>query len=272
MKLEISGVSFSYGSRPALGDVTMSVGEGEVVSIVGPNGSGKTTLIKCINRILKPKGGAVLVEGRDVRKIKLRGLARLLAYLPQSAAHVFPSTVFDTVLLGRRPYVNWGISPGDKAIVSQMLSLMGLEAMAMRHFNELSGGEQQKVLLARALAQEPQVLLLDEPTSNLDLRHQLEVLDIVRSVVKEKKMSAIMAIHDLNLASRYADRVIMLNGGKILDIGDPVSVFTPENIAHVCGVEALVKNEGGIPYIVPIRPEKEAQRGGEETDEDYHHT
>ncbi len=260
MKLEIREVSFSYGSRPALDGVTMSVGEGEVVSIVGPNGSGKTTLIKCINRILKPKGGTVLAEGRDVRKIKLRGLARFLAYLPQSAAHVFPSTVFDTVLLGRRPYVNWGISPRDRAIVSQTLSLMGLEAMALRHFNELSGGEKQKVLLARALAQEPQVLLLDEPTSNLDLRHQFEVLDIVRSVVKEKRMSAIMAIHDLNLASRYADRVVMLNGGKILDAGDPVSVFTPENIAHVYGVEALVKNENGIPYIVPMRPKKEAKR------------
>ena len=261
MKLEIKGVSFSYGSRPALGDVTMSVGEGEVVSIVGPNGSGKTTLIKCINRILKPQGGAVLVEGRDVRETKLRGLARLLAYVPQSAAHVFPSTVFDTVLLGRRPYVNWGISPRDKAIVSQTLSLMGLEALAMRHFSELSGGEQQKVLLARALAQEPQVLLLDEPTSNLDLRHQLEVLGIVRSVVREKRMSAIMAIHDLNLASRYADRVVMLNGGNIIDAGDPVSVFTPENIAHVYGVEAVVKSEGGRPYIVPISPEIEVKEG-----------
>jgi len=254
MKLKIEGVSFSYGSRTALARVTMSVEEGEIVSLVGPNGSGKTTLIKCINRILKPKRGTVLVEKRDVGKVKLRELAELLGYVPQSAGHVFPSTVFDTVLLGRRPYVNWGISPRDKEVVSQMLSLMGLEEMALRQFNELSGGERQKVLIARALAQEPQILLLDEPTSNLDLRHQLEVLGIVRSIVKEKGIAAVMAIHDLNLAARFSDKLIFLDNGKIHDVGEPAKVLTQENIKSVYGVEAVISEDSGIPHIIPIAP------------------
>ncbi len=254
MKLEIKGVSFSYGSRPALDDVTVSIGEGEIVALVGPNGSGKTTLIKCINRILKPRKGVVLVDGRDAERIKRRDLARLLSYVPQSAAYVFPSTVFDTVLLGRRPYVNWGISPRDKEVVYRVLSLMGLESFASRDFNELSGGERQKVLIARALAQEPQVLLLDEPTSNLDLRHQLEVLNILRSVVKGKGMAAIMAMHDLNLAARFSDRMIFLREGKIWDVAEPEEAITSENIRVVYGVEAVISKDLGHPHIVPIKP------------------
>jgi len=257
MKLEIKGISFSYGSRPALDGVTFSVGEGEIVGLVGPNGSGKTTLIRCIDRILKPKTGVILVDGKEVGKMKQGELSRLLAYVPQSTASAFPSTVFDTVLLGRKPYVNWGLSHRDRKVVSQVLSLMGLEDLALRHLDELSGGERQKVFIARALAQEPEVLLLDEPTSNLDLRHQLEVMGLIRNLVKERGISAIMAVHHLNLASRYADRVVMLNGGKIFAAGDPTSVFTTENIRYVYGVESLVEKHAGKPYIVAIRPEEE---------------
>ncbi|MCK4731953.1 MAG: ABC transporter ATP-binding protein, partial [Methanophagales archaeon] len=134
------------------------------------------------------------------------------------------------------------------------LQMLNIEELAMRDINELSGGQQQKVFIARALTQEPEVLLLDEPTSNLDIRHQLEVMDIIKNIVREKQISAIMAIHDLNLASRYADRIIMMNSGEIFSAGDPVSVLTPESIKRVYGVEAKVNNNSGRPYIVPIRP------------------
>ena len=254
MKIEVKDITFSYNSRPVLEGVTLKAAGGNVSSLVGPNGSGKTTLIKCINRILKPRLGTVLVEKKDVGKVKLRELAKLLGYVPQSASHVFPSTVFDAVLLGRRPYVNWGVSPRDKEVVSCMLSLMGLEEMALRQFNQLSGGERQKVLIARALAQEPQVLLLDEPTSNLDLRHQLEVLGIVRSIVDERGIAAIMAIHDLNLASRFSDQLIFLDKGRIYDAGEPAQVLTQENIRNVYGVEAIVSKNSGYPHIIPIAP------------------
>ena len=256
MKLEIRGVSFSYNSIPALEDITMNVTQRMVVSIVGPNGSGKTTLLRCINKILKPKKGVVLIEEKDTREIKLRELAKLIGYVPQTTASSFSTTVFDTVLLGRRPYVNWGVSPRDKTIVSNVISLMGLEDLALRRLNELSGGERQKVIIARALAQEPQVLLLDEPTSDLDIKHQLEVLGIIRSIVKEKGIAAVIAIHDLNLASRFSDKIVLLHKGRIYDVGEPAKVLTQENIRTVYGVDVEINNDSGIPYIVPVRPVK----------------
>ena len=252
MKLEIKGVSFGYGSMPALEDVTMSLGDGEIVSLVGPNGSGKTTLLKCINMILKFQKGTVLVEEKDISKLKLKELAKLLSYVPQSAGRSFPSTVFEIVLIGRKPYVDWSVSSRDKEIVSNILSLMGLKEMALRQSNELSGGEYQKVLIARALAQEPQVLLLDEPTSNLDLKHQLDVLNLITSIVKEKNIAAVMAMHDLNLASRFSDKMIFLNGGKIYDAGKPETVLTERNIRKVYGVEAIVNENAGYRHIIPI--------------------
>lgn len=261
MKLEIKGVGFSYGSGPALENVIMSVEEGEVVSIVGPNGSGKSTLLKCIDKILKPKG-TIMVDGADTGKVKLKELAKLLGYVPQSVAHSFPSTVFDTVLLGRKPYIGQSVSSRDLEIVSNILSLMGLKDMVLRQVNELSGGERQKVLMARALAQEPQVLLLDEPTSNLDMRHQLEVLGLVRSLVKKKKMAAVMAIHDLNLAAKYSNQIIFLEKGKIYGAGKPAEVFTRENIKKIYGVEVDIINNSENLHIVPIAPVDDGARIG----------
>lgn len=252
MKLEIKGVSFGYGSMPALEEVTMSLGDGEIVSLVGPNGSGKTTLLKCINMILKFQKGTVLVEEKDISKLKLKELAKLLSYVPQSAGRSFPSTVFEIVLIGRKPYVDWSVSSRDKEIVSNILSLMGLKEMALRQSNELSGGEYQKVLIARALAQEPQVLLLDEPTSNLDLKHQLDVLNLITSIVKKKNIAAVMAMHDLNLASRFSNKMIFLNGGKIYDAGKPEKVLTERNIRKVYGVEAIVNKNAGYFHVTPI--------------------
>jgi iron complex transport system ATP-binding protein len=156
--------------------------------------------------------------------------------------------------MGRRPHLGWRSSERDIEKVEEALKLLGIEDFALRDFSEISGGEQQRVLLARTLAQEADILLLDEPTSNLDVRHQLEVMEIIRTLVMKKGLSAIMAIHDLNLASRYADRVIMMKKGRIFAVGDPVSVFTPQNIAHTYGVESSVKNDNGDLYIVPIRP------------------
>jgi len=252
MKLEIKGACFSYGSRPVLENVTMSIKEGEVVSIVGPNGSGKSTLLKCINRILKPEG-AILVNGKDLVGVKSKELAKLLGYVPQSINHSFPATVFDTVLLGRKPYVSWSVSSEDTEIVSNIISLMGLKDMALRQSNELSGGERQKVFMARALAQEPDVLLLDEPTSNLDMRHQLEVLEIIKSMAKTKKIAAVIAIHDLNLAAQFSDRLIFLENGNIYNAGTPAEVITVENIRRIYGVEVDIvnKNSRNI-HIIPI--------------------
>jgi iron complex transport system ATP-binding protein len=254
MKLEVGDVYFSYDSRPILSEITFKVAEAKVVSIIGPNGSGKTTLLKCIDRMLKPKRGAILVEEKDVSKLGSKEIAKVLSYVPQSAANVFPCTVFDAVLIGRRPHLSWGVGEKERKVVAQMLKLMGLDQMAMRNFNELSSGERQKVLLARALAQEPKVLLLDEPTSNLDLRRQLEVLGLLTNVVEERGIALVMAMHDLNLASQFSHQIIALREGKIYAAGEPESVLTAENIRLVYGVEAMVESNSGRPHIIPLRP------------------
>ena len=262
MKLKVEGVEFSYASVPILKDVCMELAESEMLGIVGPNGAGKSTLIRCIDRILKPQRGSILLDERDIKEMRLMELAKKMGYIPQSGHHSFPATVFDVVLLGRRPHLGWRASERDTEKVLEVLQMLNIEDLAMRDINELSGGQQQKVFIARALAQEPDVFLLDEPTSNLDIRHQLEVMDIIKNIVRKEGISAIMAIHDLNLASRYADRIIMMNSGKIFAAGNPDSVLTPDNIKQVYGVEAEVNNNNGRPYIVPIRPVAGGENSG----------
>jgi iron complex transport system ATP-binding protein len=260
MKLKLKNVEFSYASTPILEDICMELAPAEVLGIVGPNGAGKSTLLRCINRILKPRRGSILLDEREIKELSLVEIARRMGYVPQTTTRVFPATVFDTVLMGRRPHLGWRSSEQDMEKVLEALKLLEIADFALRDFNELSGGQQQKVLIARALAQEADILLLDEPTSNLDIRHQLEAMDIITKLVKEKGISAIMAIHDLNLGSRYSDRIIMLNGGSIVDAGNPSSVLNPENIEQVYGVEAVVNENNGRPYIIPIRPIR--QNGG----------
>ena len=254
VKLKIKDVEFSYASVPILKDVCIELATSEMLGVVGPNGAGKSTLLRCIDRILKPQRGSILLDEREIKEMSRMELAKKMGYIPQSSAQVFPATVFDTVLMGRRPHIGWRSNEKDMKKVLETLQMLNIKSFAMRDINELSGGQQQKVFIARALTQEPDVLLLDEPTSNLDIKHQLEVMDIIKNIVREKGIAAIMAIHDLNLASRYADRIVMMNGGEIFDAGDAAAVLTPENIKHVYDVEVEVPNHGGRPYIVPIRP------------------
>ena len=260
MKLRVWGVEFWYPARPVLRGVSLEAGEGEALGLVGPNGSGKTTLLRCINRVLSPQAGTVLIAGDDLGGLGTRALARRVGYVPQAVPPGFPTTVFEAVLLGRRPYVTWGITPRDQEVVAEVLALLGLEEFCARDFNTLSGGERQKVLIARALAQEPEVLLLDEPTSNLDLRHQLEVLEMVRDVVRKQEMAAVISIHDLNLAARFCDRLVVLHRGRIHAAGEPREVLTPEIVREVYGVEAVVRLEAGVPHVIPLAPRGRERR------------
>ncbi|OPY50231.1 MAG: Cobalamin import ATP-binding protein BtuD [Methanosaeta sp. PtaU1.Bin060] len=255
MKLVVKDLQFGYNSRTILNGISLELRPKEMLGVIGPNGSGKSTLIQCIDGLLRPKTGSILLDGKDLKSISRRELARRVGYVPQTTSRsFFPSTVIDTVLMGRRPHLGWRSSNQDVKNVIQVLRLMGIEDLAMRDINELSGGQQQKVLIARALAQDPAVLLLDEPTSNLDIKHQLEVVEIIREKVMEKSISAIMAVHDLNLAAKYTDRIIMMKDGKVFVSGTPESVMTPENIRTVYGVVAeVIKNNGNSPHIVPVR-------------------
>jgi len=253
VKLKIRGLVFNYASIPVLNDVTLELGESEVLVCVGPNGAGKTTLLRCIDGLLKPERGSIFLDGKEIKEMTMMEIARRVGYVPQSASRAFPTTVFNTVLIGRRPHIRWRGSERDIKAVVEVLKLMGIENLAMRDVNELSGGQLQKVLIARVLAQEADILLMDEPTSNLDIKHQFEVMDIIKDIVRSRGISVIMAIHDLNLAARYADRIIIMNNGKIFDAGDATKVLTPKNIKRVYDVSAEVVYIHNMPVIVPIK-------------------
>ena len=254
MMLEIRNIHFEYGNRSVLEDMNLSVGEGEVLSLAGPNGSGKTTLLRCIGGILRPRCGNILLDGVDIGKMNRRELARRLSYVPQNTTLPLPLTVFDTVLLGRIPHMKWKITDRDKDKAYEILQSMKLEALAFCLLNEISGGERQKVFIARAISQEPQVMILDEPTSNLDLRCQLEVLNLISNLAKERGICVVMAMHDLNLAARYSTRMAMMKDGRIHAAGTPDSLFDRDILREVYGVEAEVRNDSACPYVVPIAP------------------
>ena len=184
--LSVEDLSFAYRNHPVLSGVSFDVDAGEIVGLVGPNGCGKTTLIKCVDGMLRPMEGRVMLAGQDLGKMHRREVAREMAYVPQSAGNQTASTVFETVLMGRRPYLNWTVSPEDEERVITALDLLGLEGLAFRKVAELSGGERQRVMIARALVQETGVVLLDEPTSNLDIRHQMAVMEVLSRLAEER--------------------------------------------------------------------------------------
>ena len=253
MTLKINNLSFSYGPIQILKNVDLRVELGEMLSIVGPNGSGKSTLLKCINRILKTKINSILIDDQDTSKLDLKALSKLMGFVPQSSASAFPFTVFDVVMMGRKPYIHWSIGERDNEIVAHIMDFLGISHLAMRYFTELSGGEQQKVIIARALAQEPQLLLLDEPTSSLDIKHQLEILCMLKGLAQSKERSVIVSMHDLNLASRFSDRMLMLKRGTIYALGSPEEVLTEKNIEAVYGIKAAVSTSViGKPQVTPI--------------------
>jgi len=253
LKMNVNNLSFNYAGVPILNDVEFNVGLGELVAIVGPNGSGKSTLLKCINRILKPKQNSVLINGVDSGRLSVKELSMMMGYVPQTSVSAFPFTVFDVVMMGRKPYIHWSIGERDSEIVALMLDFLGIGHLALRHFSELSGGEQQKVIIARALAQQPEILLLDEPTSSLDIRHQLEILCILRGLAQSGGRSVVVTLHDLNLASRFSDRIILLKKGCVFAIGSPKEVITSQNIKTVYGICADVSaSVMGRPVVTPL--------------------
>jgi iron complex transport system ATP-binding protein len=248
MIVSVDNIYFSYNSKDVLKNLKFEVNRGEVVSILGVNGAGKSTLLKCINRMLKPKRGTILVDNFNLNKLNSEEIAKKMAYVSQSV-HSNYITVFDAVLLGRKPHIKWEVSKKDIEITGNILKLMNLEEDALRYTRELSGGELQKVALARALVQEPQILLLDEPTNNLDLKNQMEVMRIIRNISKSQNIASIVVMHDLNLTLRFADKFIMLKDGMIYSKGDS-SIINSENINEVYNVNAYVDNYNGIPIVV----------------------
>ena len=249
-EIKIDGLTFSYSSTPVLKDITLDLTGPKFVSILGPNGVGKSTLIHCINKILSPTGGTVMLDGKDVKDITIKEMAKQVGYVPYSANDTFPLTVVDTVLMGRHPHSKWGSLDKDLDIVYDTLKMLGISHLAMRNFNELSAGQHQKVMLARGLVQEPKVLLLDEPTSNLDIRHQLDVTKMLKRLSEEKGILVIMISHDISIAAKFSDEIIMLRDGAIYAAGTPNEVITEPNLEAVYGVKSRIVDDDGRPRVI----------------------
>ena len=207
-------------------------------------------MIHCINKILEPTGGKVFLDDVETTEYSLKDMAKRISYVPYSSSDTFPLTVVDTVLLGRHPHAGWKTTDEDLRKVYEVLERLEISDLAMRFFNELSAGQHQKVMLARGLVQEPDVILLDEPTSNLDIRHQLGISRMLRELSRTDGILVIMISHDLNIAARYSDNIILMHEGRIFAAGSPKDVLTEENIRTVYGVESKIIDDEGRPYIV----------------------
>ncbi len=240
--LRASQLSVGYHGRQVLRDVSLEAAMGELVAIVGPNGAGKSTLLRLLSGALIPWSGSIEVLGRPLAKFDRRALARTVAVVAQENAIAFPFTVLEAVLMGRAPHLAplSFESPRDLALARRALDRLGLLALAARPMQELSGGERKRVVLARALAQEPKIALLDEPTAFLDLKHIAEIFAILRELRTERGLAVIATLHDLNAAALYADRVLLLKDGAAVASGAPDQVFTAENLRAVYDTEVYV--------------------------------
>jgi len=246
-------IDFSYTEKPVMENVSFSVEEGQIAAIIGPNGSGKTTLLKIINGTLFPDAGEMLIDGKDTKEWLRKEIAKKVAIVPQDISIIFPFYAEEIVLMGRFPHLNnyRFEDKNDYKIVFEAMEKTDTLAFARRRFNELSAGERQRVLIARALAQEPKVLLLDESTVFLDLKHQVQFLTLLRQLNASEQLTAIFVTHDINLAAQNADRIILLDCGKIYAIGNPAEVITAAHIKEVYDVESLIDRnpQNGLPRM-----------------------
>ncbi|MBI0584428.1 MAG: ABC transporter ATP-binding protein [Methanomassiliicoccus sp.] len=246
MRLRIDNVVFNYGSTEILKEVCLDAYPGEILGILGPNGSGKTTLLRCINGILTPKQGSIALDGADIEKMSRIELSKRVGYVPQHATHeACTPTVYEVVLMGRRPHVSWEFGAKDRDMAWQAMEEMDVKHLSSQRFDRLSSGQAQRVLMARAIAQEVRMLLLDEPTSNLDVRYQIDVMRTIHDQVRTKNMGACAVVHDLDLAMRFCAKVVMLHDGKVLAAGNRENVLNPENIRTAYGVDSVIDNIHG---------------------------
>jgi len=254
VKIELQNVTLGYRHHAVLHDVIFHVGPGEMVGLIGPNGSGKSTIIRALTRIIAPSTGRILVDGRDIATVARHDLARMIGVVPQLPLLPSAFTGFEIVLMGRNPHLGLFDREGsaDLEIAWRAMEMTATRDLARRSVGELSGGQIQCLLIARALAQETKAILLDEPTANLDIGRQIEILDLIKKLCREKDLAVLAAVHDLNLASQYCDRLVLINEGTIFKQGTPSEVLTAPNIEQVYGADQCVYRHpaNGLPVVL----------------------
>jgi iron complex transport system ATP-binding protein len=254
--VDVNGLYCSYEETGVLFDLSFCVKKGEFFIVIGPNGSGKTTLMKALAGLLKPKQGQISIMGRPIREYPRKALARRIAYLPQISGLDFPFRVLDVVLFGRSPHLGaFGIaSKKDIDLARQAMAFTRVDYLARRRLDRLSGGERQRAFIARAICQEPEVIVLDEPTASLDIAHQLRIMDLMEKMKGEKKVTIIMVSHDVNLAAMYADTLMLISQGRLVTYGPPRDVLTYETLESVYGCPLLVDDNplGNLPRVTPV--------------------
>lgn len=259
--IDLRSVSFRYRQDWVLQDVSLKIERGEFIGVIGPNGSGKSTLLKTLCRLLSPQKGEVLMDLVPLKEMNQGEIARKIAVVPQEAYSLFPFRVIEMVLMGRSPYLGHLMFEGakDLEIAKKAMDWTEILPIGERFIDELSGGERKRVFIARALAQEPEVILLDEPTANLDIHHQVDFLNLILNLNREKGLTIVMASHDLNIASEYCDRLILLRGGRIYTMGPPREVITRENIEKVYGCKVWVDDNpiSGMPRITLLKERRD---------------
>ena len=240
--IEVENLQFGYKEK-IIDDISFKIEEGKFVSLIGPNGSGKSTIIKLLSHLYPPWKGKILIGNEDINSLSKKELARKVSLVPQNTLIDYEFTVEDIVLMGRYPYKKRfeKYDEKDYEIVHEALKATNTLHLKDKYITEISGGERQRVIIAKALAQETPIILLDEPTSHLDINHQMEILNLLRRLNKEKKTTIIIAIHDINLASRYSDEIIIIGSGKIIDNGIPEKVITKENMEKVYGINVAIE-------------------------------
>ena len=252
MIVELEDVCFGYSNgHQVLHDINLSIEGPGLVCIIGPNGVGKSTLVKMLCKINKPTSGTIRIDGEDMSEMPVKAMAKKVGYVPPFTTDYFSMTVIDTILIGRHNHQKWRTSDTDIQMANKVMKLVGVEDLAMRQFNELSAGQHQKVAVARGLVEETPILILDEPTSNLDVRHQVFVIEMLRALAEADGKLIIMISHDLNLAAKYAHQVILMaEPGVIRDVGTPGEVITADAIREVYGVECDVVEANGRPLVI----------------------
>lgn len=243
--LDVNELSYSYAEKRILNEIKLSVGKGEIFGILGPNGCGKTTLLKNLNRNLKPESGCIMVDGTDISSISKKEIAQKVAVVPQSNEIRFAFTVREIVTMGRMPFEDSlrGESSEDLKIIDDAMEKTGIMGLANRHINTMSGGERQRVIIARAIAQTPQIILMDEPTLHLDINMQFEALDLIYNLSRENNLTVVIVSHDLPMVARYCDRMVLLHDKKIFAMGTPEEILTSENMRTVFNIDAELEKD-----------------------------